>query len=46
MVVFVKILSNSLITSKKMPLKQVSEELGVSTDTLRTWIKKAGLNPA
>ncbi|MBR6013964.1 MAG: transposase [Selenomonadaceae bacterium] len=36
----------SLITEQKMPLKQVSKELGVSTDTLRTWIKKAGLNPA
>ena len=35
----------SLITEQKMSVKQVSEELGVSTDTLRNWLQKAGLNP-
>ena len=32
----------SLITEQKMSVKQVSEELGVSTDTLRNWLQKAG----
>jgi transposase len=35
----------SLITEKKMSVKQVSEELGVSADSLRAWLKKTGLNP-
>ena len=28
-----------------MPIKEVSKELGFSTDSLRTWLKNAGLNP-
>ena len=28
-----------------MPIKEVSQELQVSTDSLRTWLKNAGLNP-
>ena len=35
----------SLITEQKMSVKQVSMELGVSTDSLRHWLKKSGLNP-
>ena len=32
----------SLITEKKMSVKQLSEELGVSADSLRAWLKKTG----
>ena len=35
-----------MIVEQKMPMKQVSEELGVSMDSLRHWLKKSGLNPA
>lgn len=35
----------NLITEQKMSVKQISEELGVSTDSLRHWLKKSGLNP-
>ena len=35
-----------MIVEQKMPVKQVSEELGVSVDSLRHWLKKSGLNPA
>lgn len=35
-----------MIVEQKVPMKQVSEELGVSIDSLRHWLKKSGLNPA
>ena len=35
----------SMIVDQHMPIKEVSKELGVSTDSLRTWLKNAGLNP-
>ena len=34
-----------MIVDQHMPIKEVSKELGVSTDSLRTWLKNAGLNP-
>ena len=33
----------SMIVDQHMPIKEVSQE--VSTDSLRTWLKNAGLNP-
>ena len=35
----------SMIVDQHMPIKEVSQELQVSTDSLRTWLKNAGLNP-
>ena len=34
-----------MIVDQHMPIKEISKELGVSTDSLRTWLKNAGLNP-
>ncbi|MBR1730239.1 MAG: transposase [Selenomonadaceae bacterium] len=34
-----------MIVDQHMPIKEVSKELGVSTDSLRTWLKNAGLDP-
>lgn len=33
-----------MITEQKLPIKQVATELGVCIDTLRSWLRKAGLN--
>ncbi len=35
----------NMIVEQKMPLKKVSQELGVSTDSLRTWLRNANFNP-
>ena len=35
----------SMITEQHIPLKEVSKELGVSTDSLRTWLRNSGFNP-
>ena len=35
----------SMIIDQHMPIKEVSQELQVSTDSLRTWLKNAGFNP-
>ena len=35
----------SMIVDQHMPLKEVSKELGVSTDSLRTWLKNSGFDP-
>ena len=32
-----------MIIEQKMPMKQVSEELAVTMDSLRHWLKKSGL---
>ena len=34
-----------MITEQHIPLKEVSKELGVSTDSLRTWLKNYGFDP-
>ena len=36
----------SMIIDQHMPIKEVSQELQVSTDSLRTWLKNAGFNPS
>lgn len=35
----------SMVTEQKLPVKQVASELGICVDTLRSWLKRAGLNP-
>ena len=35
----------SMIVDQHLSIKEASKELGVSTDSLRTWLKNAGLNP-
>ena len=34
-----------MITEQHIPIKEVSQELQVSTHSLRTWLQNAGLNP-
>ena len=34
-----------MITEQHIPIKEVSKELGVSTDSLRTWLRNSGFNP-
>lgn len=33
-----------LVTEQGRPSKEVAQELGICTDTLRSWLKAAGLN--
>ena len=35
----------SMIVEQHMPIKEISQELQVSMDSLRTWLKNVGLNP-
>jgi len=34
-----------MVTEQKIPVPQAAKELGITDDTLRNWLKKAGLNP-
>ena len=34
-----------MITERHIPIKEVSNELGVSKDSLRTWLKNFGFDP-
>ena len=34
-----------MITERHIPIKEVSNELGVSTDSLRTWLRNFGFDP-
>ena len=34
-----------MVTEQKIPVPQAARELGITDDTLRNWLKKAGLNP-
>jgi len=34
-----------MITEQQLPIKQVAAELGICLDTLRAWLRNAGLNP-
>ena len=34
-----------MVTEQKLPVKQVASKLGICIDTLRSWLKKSGLNP-
>ncbi|MBP2655977.1 MAG: hypothetical protein H6Q73_3546 [Firmicutes bacterium] len=34
-----------MVTEQKLPIKQVAAELGICIDTLRSWLRKSGLNP-
>ena len=34
-----------MVTEQKLPIPQVASELGICVDTLRSWLKKKGLNP-
>ena len=34
-----------MITEQHIPIKEVSRELGVSTDSLRTWLRNYGFDP-
>lgn len=33
-----------MITDEKRPLKQVASDLGICVETLRSWLKKSGIN--
>ena len=35
----------SMITEQHLSIKEVSKELGVSTDSLRTWLRNYGFDP-
>ena len=34
-----------MVTEQKIPVPQAAKALGITDDTLRNWLKKAGLNP-
>ncbi len=34
-----------MVIEQKLPVRQVAKELGICTDTLRSWLKKSGLDP-
>ncbi len=34
-----------MVTEQKIPVSQAAKELGITDDTLRTWLKKAGIDP-
>ncbi|WP_196593143.1 hypothetical protein [Pectinatus sottacetonis] len=34
-----------MVIEQKFPVKQVDKEFGICIDTLRSWLKKSGLNP-
>jgi len=34
-----------MVTEQKIPVPQAAKELGITDDTLRNWLKKAGLDP-
>ena len=34
-----------MLTERHIPIKEVSNELGVSTDSLRTWLRNFGFDP-
>ncbi len=34
-----------MVTEQKIPVPQAAKELGITDDTLRNWLKKAGIDP-
>ena len=34
-----------MVTEQKLSVKQVASELGICIDTLRSWLRKSGVNP-
>ena len=34
-----------MVTEQKIPVPQAAKSLGIAEDTLRNWLKKAGIDP-